>query len=162
MEQMQKLENMAEKFYGDDPAWEYNGAQFLKRQKLIQIEALARMKAAAKAPLRTSADTVRAAGAKAVKREVFKPPKPRGWRTIEPVKGKRFKSFASAKALLGLGAHGEWINDRDAPGSGDWRRYISINRETNEYIRARICKGPAAPCFPAPCPNELSHLMRLH
>ena len=94
---------------------------------------------------------MRSAGAEAVAMATtMKRHKPVGWVDQPPAKGKRFKGFVNAKALLGEGPHGPWISDRDAPSGNGWRRYISKDNTSGEFTRARIVanKGICLICVP--------------
>ena len=137
LDQLQKLDQLAAA-YGWDPA----GRDYKSRTKLIRVQSVARQKANAKGlSASRGASTVCVAGAAAVSKAVSeKRPKPAGWVTTTPGKGKRFKGFTSAKALLGEPSYGPWITDRDAP-SGikptEWRRFISVDKDTGDFTTLR-------------------------
>ena len=161
--QVEKLDKLAG-VYG----WDEDGKDYQARLKLIQVQSVARQKANAKTWSR-GATGVHVAGAEAVAKAVaVKRFKPVGWETVEPLGGKRFKSFSNAKALLGAPDYGPWISDRDAPSGTkprEWRRFISIDKETGDYVRCRIIRSkgvsrdsnhscPSPDSVPAACRRE--------
>ena len=163
LDQVDKLDKLAT-VYG----WDEDHKDYKTRLKLIQVQSVARQKANAKTWSR-GATGVRIAGAEAVTKAVaVKRFKPVGWETVEPLGGKRFKSFSNAKALLGPPDYGPWISDRDAPSGTkpqEWRRFISIDKETGDFIRHRIIRSkgvsrdsnhsrPSPDNVPAACRRE--------
>lgn len=40
--------------------------------------------------------------------------------------------------MLGTMPHGKWLNDGEAPSSSHWRRFISMDKATGDFKRARI------------------------
>ena len=154
LDQVEKLDVLAGRY-----GWDEDGKEYKTRLKLIQVQSVARQKANAKTWSR-GATGVRVAGAEAVAKAVaLKRLKPVGWETVAPLGGKRFKSFSNAKALLGTPDYGPWISDRDAPSGTkpqEWRRFISIDKESGDYARCRIMrsKGCAASLEPLPPPPD--------
>lgn len=142
LDQVDKLDQLAA-VYG----WEKGDKNYNARIKLIQVQSVARQKANAKGASAVSrgASSVRLAGSEAVHKAAgVKRSKPHGWTTVDPISGKRFKSFATAKALLGPAEFSNWITDRDSPAGTKptaWRRFISISKTTGEFVRYRIVRN---------------------
>ena len=141
-DQLQKLEAAAQTY-----RWKETNPQYKQRLKLIQQQTLLRMQRAAG----VEGDAVPAsqanrAGARKRARpaQVEKRPPVTGWVPFEGGRFKRFKGFGGAKALLGQAPFGEWTTDRDAPGSGPYRRFISIDESTGNFERRRIKRHKGA------------------
>jgi len=137
-EQLKKLASVADKC-----GWKPTHHQYRARMKLIQQKTLQLMQRA------VGADAAPAAVGRAhsltnnslVQDAIIKRPAVGKWYSNPQQKWARFKSFKSAKALLGVPPHGPWMTDRDAPGSTNWRRYISIDKKTQKFQRKRIIQG---------------------
>ena len=136
LDQLEKLENAANTY-----GWKHSSHQYKARLKLIQAQTLQRMQRAlgdAPAPVRGQGrKPSRLLPTSAQVSESKRPPVGK-WCSKPGQKWMRFKSWSSAKALLGEPPHSNWMTDREAPGSKLWRRYISIDKESGEFERCRI------------------------
>ena len=153
LDQVEKLEKLADIY-----DWASDSKEYRQRLKLIQLQSVARQKALGRrgqvAACAVGVPPMRSAGAEAVAMATtMKRHKPVGWVDQPPAKGKRFKGFVNAKALLGEGPHGPWLSDRDAPSGNGWRRYISKDNTSGEFTRARIVanRGICLICKPTVC-----------
>jgi hypothetical protein len=152
LDQIDKLNELAD-VYG----WEKHGKEYQKRVKLIQAQSVGRQKRIAKGG---DPKAVKAAGTAAAQTMAksfgSQRPKPSGWATMcVHKKGRRFKTFTTAKALLGGAPYGNWQIDKDAPSGTGWRRFISIDKNGGGYARRRIVqsKGAHHPCPSCPSPS---------
>ena len=139
--ELQQLELLHDLARRPEYNWKPNSMAFKKRVKLIQQQSLARQTAAvhggSSQDVRKGAPT---APAPAVAQVATKRAKPLRWEPSGPAKGKKFSDFTAARAMLGKAPHGEWRNDRDAPSGVNWRRFISYDKDTGAFSRARIIK----------------------
>ncbi|KAL3906425.1 MAG: hypothetical protein SGPRY_010550, partial [Prymnesium sp.] len=107
--------------------------------KLIQKQSIARQKGHALSQGVAGVVSVEPAANDSKVAKLSHRPKPTGLVDDEGAsKPKKFVDFQGARALLREPPQANWENDRDAPGSNEWLRYISLDKKTGDLLRAQI------------------------